>query len=89
MFQTTYEYISLSKRELITNLTPLTMNKNILLTAGVLFATALSSVLMATPIPPDPDIVPIDGGLSLLVAACAGYGAKKIYDVRKEKKASK
>jgi hypothetical protein len=44
---------------------------------------------MATPNPPGPQIVPIDGGLSLLIAACAGVGAKKIYDVRKEKKASK
>lgn len=89
MFQTSHEFISLSKRELILNLIPFTMNKNILLTAGVLFATALSSVLMATPQPPGPQIIPIDGGLSLLVAACAGYGAKKIYDVRKEKKAGK
>ena len=89
MFQSSDEYISLSKRELILNLIPLTMNKNILLTAGVLFATALSSVLMATPNPPGPSIIPIDSGLSLLVAACAGYGAKKIYDARKQKKASK
>ena len=33
---------------------------------------------------PDPD-VPIDGGLSLLVAAGIGYGIKKIRDSRKEK----
>ena len=77
------------KRELIHNLIPIPMNKNILLTAGVLFATALTTALMATPNPPGPQIVPIDGGLSLLIAACAGVGAKKIYDVRKEKKASK
>jgi hypothetical protein len=89
VFLSSDEFISLSKRELITNLIPSPMNKNILLTAGVLFATALTSVLMATPQPPGPQVVPIDGGLSLLVAACAGYGAKKIYDVRKEKKASK
>jgi hypothetical protein len=44
---------------------------------------------MATPEPPGPEIIPIDSGLSLLVAACAGFGAKKIYDARKQKKASK
>ncbi|MBL7924994.1 MAG: hypothetical protein JNL88_12405 [Bacteroidia bacterium] len=29
--------------------------------------------------------VPIDGGLSALLAAGAGYGIKKIYDKKKEK----
>lgn len=29
---------------------------------------------------------PIDGGLSLLLAAGIGYGAKKIHDSRKQKK---
>jgi hypothetical protein len=32
----------------------------------------------------DPN-VPIDGGLSFLLAAGAAYGAKKVYDKRKEK----
>ncbi|HEX5024052.1 MAG TPA: hypothetical protein VFV68_02220 [Agriterribacter sp.] len=31
----------------------------------------------------DPDI-PIDGGLSLLIAAGIGYGAKRAYDKRKK-----
>ena len=31
----------------------------------------------------DPDTVPIDGGLSLLVAAGVGYGAKKLKEKRK------
>jgi hypothetical protein len=35
---------------------------------------------------PDPD-VPIDGGLSLLLAAGVGYGVKKIRDSRKKKQA--
>ena len=36
----------------------------------------------------DPDTpVPVDGGISLLVAAGIGYGAKKIYDKRKANKA--
>jgi hypothetical protein len=29
--------------------------------------------------------VPVDGGLALLLAAGAGYGAKKAYDYRKNK----
>ena len=36
---------------------------------------------------PDPDpAVPIDGGVSLLVAAGVGYAVKKAYDKRKEEK---
>jgi len=34
----------------------------------------------------DPD-APIDGGLSLLVAAGVGYGAKKIHEKRKKQQA--
>jgi len=34
----------------------------------------------------DTDDVPVDGGLSLLVAAGVGYGAKKIRDKRKQQK---
>ena len=30
---------------------------------------------------------PIDGGIILLVIAGIGFGAKKLYDVKKEKKA--
>lgn len=30
----------------------------------------------------DPDSAPIDGGLSLLMVACAGYGAKKMKEKR-------
>jgi hypothetical protein len=33
----------------------------------------------------DPDTLPIDGGLSLLVAAGVGYGAKKVKENRKKK----
>lgn len=65
------------------------MTKNFLLTAGLFFFAGITSVIMATPQPPGPSIIPIDGGVSLLVAACAGYGVKKIYDARKEKNAEK
>jgi hypothetical protein len=33
----------------------------------------------------DPD-APIDGGVSLLVAAGIGYGAKKVYEARKKRR---
>lgn len=33
---------------------------------------------------PDPDGVPLDGGVSILVAAGIAYGAKKAYDKRKK-----
>ena len=34
--------------------------------------------------PDDTDAVPIDGGLSLLLAAGVSYGVKKVYDKRKK-----
>ena len=34
--------------------------------------------------PPNPD-APIDGGLSILIAAGVGYGVKKVRDGRKKK----
>lgn len=63
------------------------MLKNLTLAFGVILASGILNVLSATPLPPGPTIIPIDGGVSLLVAACAGYGAKKIYDARKDKSA--
>ena len=35
------------------------------------------------PPPPPPVAIPIDGGLSLVIAGCIGYGAKKLNDRRK------
>lgn len=35
----------------------------------------------------DPTCVPIDGGLSLLIAAGVGYGVKKVRDSRKQQQA--
>lgn len=37
------------------------------------------------PPPPPPSQIPIDGGVSLLVAAGVAYGAKKVYDNKKKK----
>ena len=36
--------------------------------------------------PVEPPLIPIDGGTSILLAAGALFGAKKIYDATKEKK---
>lgn len=52
----------------------------------------LPSLLHAQGMPGDPGgdpdpAVPIDGGLSLLLAAGAGYGLKKVNDMRKKNKA--
>ena len=44
-------------------------------------------ILLAQAPPPPPDLpvdTPIDGGLSLLVAAGVGYGIKKVRDNRKK-----
>lgn len=50
------------------------------------FGMLLSISVFAQPGNPgdDPDI-PIDGGISLLIAAGALYGSKKIYDARRKK----
>lgn len=53
---------------------------------------ALSQVIFAAPPPPPggmpgcwpPPCVPIDGGITLLIAAGAAYGAKKLYNSRKK-----
>ena len=49
----------------------------------------LPGVVFSQP-PPPPDLpvdTPIDGGISLLVAAGVGYGIKKVRDSRKKLKA--
>lgn len=51
-----------------------------------------SQVLLSAPPPPPggspgcwpPPCVPIDGGISILIAAGAAYGAKKLVDARKK-----
>lgn len=63
-----------------------------LLSAMLMLAilACLPGLLMAQGDPGlDPDPVPLDGGLSMLIAAGVAYGAKKAYDKRKgEKKQS-
>lgn len=62
---------------------------------SVIFMIGFSSLFLAAPPPPSggpgcwpPPCVPIDGGLSLLIAAGVLYGGKTLYDKRKEKKSA-
>ena len=47
---------------------------------------ALPFLSIAQGVPEDVNDVPIDGGLSLLMAAGGGYVAKKMYDAKKKRK---
>jgi hypothetical protein len=57
-------------------------NKKIVLSIIVLFIIMVVPMLASAQVdgePPNPEgAVPLDGGLSLLVAAGVGYGAKKL-----------
>jgi len=58
--------------------------KMFLKTCFVLVATIAPVVLFAQVLPPgDVNDVPLDGGISLLVAAGVGYGIKKYRDAKK------
>lgn len=46
---------------------------------------AISQISLAQPDNEDPEPVPIDGGVSILVAAGVAYGVKKVRDYKKEK----
>jgi len=48
------------------------------------FCMAMPMIVLAQG-PPDPNDAPIDGGLSLLLAAGAAYGVKKYRDGRKKR----
>lgn len=62
----------------------------ILIIAGIIFCLGISLQTSAQgdpscdPLPGSPESCPIDGGLSLLIAAGIGIGAKKAYDKRKK-----
>jgi hypothetical protein len=57
-----------------------------------ILALTCSQYLLAAPPPPPavkppcwpPPCIPIDGGISALIAAGAAYGAKKLYDKKKK-----
>lgn len=69
------------------------MNMRFLLV--LLFIAVFATIGIAAPPPPPagggpqcwpPPCVPIDGGISLLIAAGAIYGGRKLYSNKKEKK---
>jgi hypothetical protein len=65
------------------------MKKFLHISLAIIALVVMSQVAMAQPPPPaNPAAVPIDGGLSLLLAAGAGLGAKKAWDARKAAKES-
>jgi hypothetical protein len=68
--------------------------KKLLLFTGVLAIAGLTSVMAQSgpPVPPDqngPVAIPVDGGASILLAAGAAYGAKKVKAFKAKKAASK
>ncbi len=66
-----------------------------ILTLSFLFCAIAFTFAAAPPPPPGngpacwpPPCIPIDGGISILMAAGAAYGAKKIYDSRKKQESA-
>lgn len=61
--------------------------RKVLALSIVLAGLGTGTVLAQGPLPPPPPPtqVPIDGGVLLLAAAGAAYGAKKVYNKRKHK----
>jgi hypothetical protein len=68
--------------------------KKLKLTLTLFLLVFASQVLLSAPPPPPaggpgcwpPPCVPIDGGITFLIAAGAAYGAKKLVDARKKNK---
>ena len=62
--------------------------KKTLLSLLLVFTLLVLPILIkdasAQPPPPPPQDIPIDGGLFLLIAAGATYGARKLYKQQKE-----
>lgn len=59
--------------------------KKVILTTLFIVAPIAAVLVMAQP-GGGPTPAPLDGGLSLLVIAGAGYGAKKLHEYNKKKK---
>lgn len=55
------------------------MKKHFILTASFVLLTAVAMAQPGNPNTP----VPLDGGVSLLIAAGAALGGKKLYDAKK------
>jgi hypothetical protein len=49
-----------------------------------IFSPLFVQTIIAQPPPPDPQEIPIDGGLSFLLAAGVAYAAKRLYKSRNE-----
>ena len=58
----------------------------LLLVLTLLILPILVKDAAAQPPPPPPQDIPIDGGLFLLIAAGATYGARKLYKQQREEK---
>ena len=58
----------------------------LLLVLTLLILPILVKDAVAQPPPPPPQDIPIDGGLFLLIAAGATYGARKLYKQQREEK---
>ena len=66
--------------------------KRLAFTLIFLFVLAFGQTLFSAPPPPPavnppcwpPPCIPIDGGITALIAAGAAYGAKKLYDKKKK-----
>jgi len=56
----------------------------LLIVLGLSISPFFMKSAIAQPPPPKPKDIPIDGGLSLLVAAGVAYGVRKIYKSQKE-----
>jgi len=69
------------------------MNKKAIILTGVFLA--ITYFVHSAPPPPandppcwPPPCIPIDGGITMLMAAGAAYGAKKLYNSRKKKESA-
>ena len=60
------------------------LNQIVPISIVILFLMCFPTILHAQGDPGNPD-APIDGGLSILIAAGVGYGVKKVRDNRKKK----
>jgi len=62
-----------------------------LLTTAITFCCLCFPVLLLAQGDPgeDPDPIPLDGGLSLLIGAGVAYGFKKAHDARKKNRQAK
>jgi len=57
----------------------------LILITSFIFIPLFITTALGQPPPPPPQDIPIDGGLSLLIAAGVAFGAKKIHSAQKEK----